>query len=372
MNIYEYKLKKYLHKYDIDKKDVYLNKISHIIVNMNCMHNTHNNLLGGGKINVNSVDSVLDYLKKITENVNNVTKNKYAVVLYGSPASGKRIGKHIACKYICDYFEFINNKDQCNSLTYKKIWESFVDTEVDSIIYNLAENDGDQPIMNQMKEKYQEVLKTALNKNTNDMNHDEIRKATKEKINDIVTSTSHIYFSKKAKADAISELIKSFSVAMNKNIFFEISSPNIEYIKLVYDSLKYYNYIPINIYPFIGDVNILYERAIDRGIKEGRFFLCSEGNYPLNKKITPLFENYPKVKAITDQGGYEKYLNLQYDSGLDKSDYDNFDKFNFENLEKYVLSYDISYIDANSNKISRSFIVDGYDERTKINNICKL
>lgn len=286
---------------------------------MACGNNMHHNY-----VNVHDTTSVLNYLKHFDE-IKTITNNKYAVVLYGSPASGKRIAKKIACKLICDHFE----KSQ---ISIKDLFDTFIDTEVDSIIYDIVDSNNIS-----LKDKMLDAYKQIINVSDTDVNDvNIIKSAVKTNIKDIVDATGKIYFLHKKEADAISEFILSYSVVANKNIFFEISSANIEYIQITLDRLKYYGYIPILIYPYINDVEILYNRAIDRGIKEGRFFT----KQMLNDKIIPLFEKYPQLKDIIKC--YDTYGIFQYNSDIPYDTYRSYDRFEINDLEKFMIDMNIN------------------------------
>lgn len=279
-------------------------------------------------------NSLFDALKKIDAKQFVRTKNKYAVVLYGSPASGKRIAKKIACKIICENFE------PNNLMNVENIFESFVDTEVDSIIYNMNDRNNVQ-IKDKMMNAYKEIIKNKTGIDVNNCELNELKSIIKDNINEIVNVTSNIYMENKKQADAMSDLIRSYSVVNSRNIFFEISSAHIEYIKIVLDGLRYYDYIPIIVYPFISNPHILYNRSIERGIKEGRFFTLTGDEQSLDKKIKPLLDNYQNLKNIV--ANYAKYAILQYNSNIPVDVYRKFDEFNFkDNINTYTMDFIVS------------------------------
>lgn len=322
-----YKLTKYYNKIDAFPKLIYLNKILHYI------NNASNVQYGGLKIN--DIGSLMDFLKDKYKN-DKTTKYRYLVILYGPPASGKQTSRIIACHMIKKYF--------MEELTTTDIYETFIDTSIDDITADVEINNTT------VKNELIENMKKKLNNNITFDN-------AKNNINELAESSYLIY--KAARPDYVSDLLYYFSVYINKNIFIETTGTDIIYLEKIINLLSYYKYIPILIYPFINDVNILFNRSINRGLKEGRFLQC-KSPFGLSTQLKVSAENYPKIKEIILK--YKKYLIYQYISNISENIFNDLKKFNFDNLDNLTLNFNY-IIENNGDKyIERSII-----EKTIVN-----
>ena len=136
----------------------------------------------------------------------------------------------------------------------------------------------------------------------------------KEKIDDIVTNSGTIYrgVRNRARSSEMSELLIYLSIFLRKNILFEIAGFYEDYIKQIFNVIKYSNYIPIFVYPFTPYSSLIYNRTIDRGIREGRFLKC-DGEYGIAKMMPILLDGYEKIKEhIKEKFKDKQYLILQY------------------------------------------------------------
>ena len=83
-------------------------------------------------------------------------------------------------------------------------------------------------------------------------------------------------------------------------------------MKQIFNVIKYSNYIPIFVYPFTPYSSLIYNRTIDRGIREGRFLKC-DGEYGIAKMMPILLDGYKKIKVhIKKKFKDNQYLILQY------------------------------------------------------------
>jgi hypothetical protein len=221
------------------------------------------------------------------------TINKYIVILFGPPASGKTLARKIACYKIKKIFK--------EELGCEEIFNSFIDTGVDEITYKSIPKNSDKNISELLIENMKKLLEKRDNLDE--------KTFIKKNINEFVTSSFKIY--SENRADIISELLLYFSLYLNKNIFFETSSGEPIYLENLIKIFDYFNYIPILIYPYITNVEILFDRSICRGIKEGRFL---ELNF-LSKSVISNLKNYKKIKKILiDKNNFIIY---QYNSSFD-------------------------------------------------------
>jgi len=85
------KLNKYIKKIQRNPKPYYLHKVAYYLVNNNNQIGGHS-LRGGGPLKIydkeNIINDLVNFLKERYKNTK-PTKNRYLVILYGPPASGK-------------------------------------------------------------------------------------------------------------------------------------------------------------------------------------------------------------------------------------------------------------------------------------------
>lgn len=219
--------------------------------------------------------SITSYLKNKETNLNNrkkalqillenipctshITRDKYFVILYGPPASGKTISRKIGLlKLVKNYGENLEN-----------IEKTFIDTSIDDIAYNTVGADGKGPkIIEKLKENIDKRLKSYIT-------IEEKMEYVKKNLTEIVKTSFEIY--SRGRDNTLSELLMHYGFFLGKNIFLEISTGNVKYIQSLIQRCRWYGYKIISVYPFISDVNILFDRSIRRGIKEGRFLSCGD------------------------------------------------------------------------------------------------
>lgn len=238
--------------------------------------------------------SIINLLNKVhTDNVHS-TKNKYFVILYGPSASGKTFVRNVAIDKIMEYEK--DNKDNNNN-NNDNICKTFIDTGLDDLTYKMCYNNDD---INNVQETVQKTVQDELIRITKEICGENENLSTckidnEEKIKEVINKTSPIYLSN--RASALSDLLVAYAVALDKNIFFEISIANKDYIINTIDRLGYYGYISVIIYPFVDNVNDLYTRNINRGYKEGRWLSC-DGPFGLNKNMKSMFVDYDDLKII--------------------------------------------------------------------------
>jgi hypothetical protein len=332
-----HKFNKYTEKLKLRQKGIYLNKILDYYFKMS--HNKGNSQYGGLKLN--NFDSLLDFLKESYAKAPTTTTKKYFVILYGPPASGKTIARKIACHKIKELFG--------ENMSMEKIYESFIDTGIDEIAYEVEKDD----------KKLKDRLIINLNSIVPDAKNN-MRTVT-EKINELADSSFRLY--RENRPDYLSELLYYFAVFLGKNIFFETSTGDPVYINNVAKSLGYYGYTPIFIYPFINDVNILYKRSIERGLKEGRFLKCS--NYGLVEQMTGCLKNYSvNVENISK---FKNYLIFQYDANMNNDIFFEMNRFEFNNLPSLQLEVKYNIDDLNAEYHKKT---ENYNSKVIINTNC--
>ena len=205
------------------------------------------------------IKHMIDEYEKTSKNT---TKNKYLVILYGPPSSGKTNARNHSCKLIQTYFEEKNN-----------INETFVNTGIDDLL-NLYK------INNILINNYK------LNKT----------------ISELEKSSKLIYYYYRNKMDHLSELTIWWAIHCNSNIYFEIASGDINYIKDLIKRCNYYNYIPIICYPYTNDSELLYKRNIIRSREIGRIISHEDIKNKMNKCI----ESFEYIKNKL----FQKYNNI--------------------------------------------------------------
>ena len=168
------------------------------------------------------LSSALDYVKNRYNCSKSKTVNKYFVILYGPPASGKTIARKIACDYIKKRYE--------RELNLQDILNSFIDTGVDDIVYDI--NYHSKPLKT--------YLVDLLNKAFTDSDvESDVTNINKQKVQEQLKRNIEIYFNyrQKQNIDGISALLAASASYTNHNVFFETASPSFDYIKDLINTL---------------------------------------------------------------------------------------------------------------------------------------
>ena len=309
------KLDKYIQKFTIKNKSLYLAKIIKYII-----------LQNGGtrpKLSLNNLDSILLYLKEAVKN-NITTRQQYFIIAYGPPGSGKSNAFNKVVDLIIKNFEIGETSEQ--------IKNTVINTGIDNIVYDTKFIDD---YINILPEKYKGNIEHYKNQDTGfvlkdiyDKKIDELRKQDrtksditniKEKINDFVKNSSSVYRGVRYRAHSseMSELLIYLSIFLRKNIFFEIAGYYEDYMKQIFNVIRYSNYIPIFLYPFTPYSSLIYNRTIDRGIREGRFLNC-DGEYGIKNIMKNMLDGYNVIKEHFKEKFKDKqYILLQYISIFD-------------------------------------------------------
>lgn len=263
-------------------------------------------IFGGNKtcnknqlIKPEDLSSALDYVKNKYNclNIKTKTKNKYFVILYGPPASGKTLARKIACDFIKKNFQ--------ETLTLEEILNTFIDTSIDDIVYDVEYEKNvslKTHLVNLLNKAFEHKsnldtksdidYETSIAKDfTKDFTKDFSKDFSKDNVKEQLKQNIDLYFEyrKNRNIDGISALLAASASYINFNVFFETASPSFDYIRDLINTLFYSNYKIIFIYPYTEDENILIERSKKRGLEEGR--------------IPPAeFITYMKTKC------YEQYL----------------------------------------------------------------
>jgi hypothetical protein len=215
-----------------------------------------------------------NFLDKIFEEKN--LKNpfgdkKFFVILMGTPGSGKSLARKLIVKKLIDKFGKPATSSDASSaspddastasadtLTFKKVLNSFLDISIDDLVYNLKlnENQGSKTI----KEKFDSL---RIGKNIKDLSEDEIKNIAEE--------TSKIYRDFRKEVDPLSYMFIFLSAYLKSNIFFETVGRDFSMFEYFFkDVCEYHNYIPVIVYPVITDFEIQKERIFSRAMSEGR------------------------------------------------------------------------------------------------------
>lgn len=283
------------------------------------------------------------------------TSEKYCVILYGPPASGKSIARNIAVHWI-------KKQMQENNISEHEIMDTFIDTNVDDIVYKLEANDGIE-----IKEKLTKISNNIINPFNDSMTDGDKIKIAKKEINELVRQSSSVYFSKRSDADIISELLYYVAAFLRKNIFIEISSGNTDYIEHhILDFCKWYNYIPVLIYPFVKSVNILCDRMHQRALIDGRYISCDDMETGLRAKMISTFEACDKIIKTIDRKA-QNYLILMYKAdNFDSIQYDKIVNNDFSGFDEYFSSLVLEYV-SKYNDNQDSFKSFDFETMTEFN-----
>lgn len=279
---------------------------------------------------MNNLQSLIDYIIAKYKDMDNLpnTNKKYIVILYGPPSSGKTLAKKIGC--------YLIKKHLKEQLSEQDILKTFVDSNIDDLTYDKYICDEKKVNCKRLQDKLLEELKKY--KKEADISNDTLintTNITNPKINEYIILSGDIYFNN--RVDTLSELMISLGSFLNRNIFLETASGNMGYIEQILKLLSWYNYIPIIIYPYVlkdnglTDTDLLYERAIDRGNKEGRFVRKEKIEEFTNKSI----EKYNDLIINKDHFLYT-YKNLiiyRYNAKISKEAYDKINNFDFSKLD---------------------------------------
>lgn len=336
----KHKINKYINKMYINPKYLYANKIFHYISNdtFDTLNNKSNFLLmdGGSSIKYNDCNSIIAFLQEKCNSIANVTKNKYLVILYGPPGSGKSFARNIASNIIKTNYDEINSEEE--------ILKDFIDTGIDELTYDIVEPTSNKQVRTLLIENLKTQLKINP-ENTIDPNISNEIKNDPFLLKKLVSSSFEIY--KNNRKDSLSELLYFFAISINKNIFLELASPQMEYLNRILSLITYYQYIPIFIYSFVNQSSILCNRSINRGIQEGRFLECKNG-HGIENAMKNCLTYYEDMKQIIRK--YNKYYILQYNANFDKETLDQIKVNNFNNLENYKLEYEFVKQKIENNK----------------------
>jgi hypothetical protein len=324
-----YKLDKYFHKFVSEPSEKYIHKITYYLAKHGV--HMHNNVQLGGDLKLGNLDSLLTYIREHVEPVQEYTKRKYCVILYGPPASGKSFARKLAVSYIKKHYE--------NKLEPDTIAKTFIDTEVDSIVSDI-DIDGTN-----VKETMLTKTKNVINPFPDAIIEDDMDRQTKinlakDRINELIKETEPIYWKYRKDGDKVSELFYYISAFLNYNLFIEIATPQETYIKnTIFNFCKYYNYVPIIIYPFIQNVNTLCERMYTRGITEGRFIHCRNEKTNIQSIMNDDLAFYNKLKQITDENN-DNYMSLMYNADIPRDVYTHIkNTYDISNFTPYVLEF---------------------------------
>ena len=316
---------------------------------INILNKLENTFLhsGGGNgeekkisIKMNNLVSLIKYITAKYKDMDKLpnTNKKYIVILYGPPSSGKTLAKKIGCYLIKEHFH--------ESLSEQNILKTFVDSNIDDLTYDRYICNKTKVNCKRLQDKLLEELKKyKIEANIPNDTLIDTTNITNPKINEYIKLSENIYFSN--RVDTLSELMISLGSFLNRNIFLETASGNMGYIEQILKLLSWYNYIPIIIYPYVlkynglTDTDLLYERATDRGNKEGRFVRKEKIEELTNKSI----EKYNDLIINKDHFLYT-YKNLiiyRYNAKISQEEYNKINSFDFSRINDIKLDTYIKF-----------------------------
>lgn len=354
------KIYKYIKKINKKYTKTYKNKILYHLNENNIMDNNNDNIHQYGGIG--NLDELFEYLKKRI-NTNKQTIKKYMVILYGPTGSGKTLSRKIACYYIKKLFG--------ETMSYTDLESTFVDTGVDEITYEKKNEISNKTVKELLKENLLEKTKNKYIQIDKNIISEFINKLTGDEFNDIVDSSFKIY--KNNRADAESEAMLYIGSAFKRNIFMEFASFTESYFDNIINGFcKFYGYIPIIIYPFVNDAQILFARTLKRGMDEGRFINCT-GNYGISKMIEKDLEDYPKILPMLHK--LDHYLFIMYDANINQEDYNKYNNYNFVTFDNNIMDIQYKIKNTDNNKIVTEEYkkkITNFENLTKINTTCPI
>jgi hypothetical protein len=283
-----------------------------------------------------NLESTINYILKKYNKMDNIkiTKNKYFVILYGPPSSGKTLAKKIGCYLIKKYME--------EELKENEILDTFIDSNIDDLIYDKEIEDTND---NNVKKRVQQILLDQLTKYKeqakiqNDITKDNIDNS--QSIKDFINFCEKFY-SRENKPDSLSDLMIFLGSYLKKNIFFETGSGSLYYANTIMNILKLYNYIPIIVYPYVDNIDLLYERAIKRGNKEGRFIARTSIESMSNSSVNnynKLFDSNSQDDIINEFKKNKNLLICRYNGKTNNYEYYNnldFQKIDTDIYDLYI------------------------------------
>ena len=291
-----------------------------------------------------NLESILSYIRNRHECTNNIkTTNKYFVILYGPPASGKQVARKLACKFIKKIFN--------ESSPVEDIFKSFVDTGIDEILYSTYHNPAD-PAMERLtiKEKFKSTLDLLF------LNH-QIPEEQKIKylqrslsnveVKEVFGENKDLYFEyrNQKNLDALSLIIGSVATLTHNNVFFETASPSVEYINNLISVVYYNSYKVILMYPYTSEIDLLMERNISRAVEEGRILMRKD----IGDKMLGCLRGYEDniISRVNPNSLLNKngtIVIVKYDTNIGADDYEKVKRFEDSNI---TILEEIVKIDGN-------------------------
>ena len=219
-------------------------------------------LIGG--FNSDNLDQILAYVKTKIKNVVEPTHTtKYAIILYGPPASGKSKAFDLA----------IENINSTNLITPPLTRNHFLELNIDDIV--------------------EQTFDWTLNKNT-DINHNKA-----------------LYYTTRKKVDKILEILLQTCLLMNTNFTFETTGRSFDWTLQIIKEINSHNYKVILMYPFTVNKHLLVDRALNRGNASGRYVTMDDFNtYKYIETASDSFNNsiIPNLSQF--------YIVIKYDAEI--------------------------------------------------------
>lgn len=303
----EDKINKYVQKYNENKYNTtYAAKLA---------NHTINYIMSGGDEKIASTDfhNKSDILKFLAIHFpdKNKTKNKYAIITYGPPGSGKTFAKRVGTIMLNNkYHENIDPND-------------FVDIDKDSISYQSTiyypskyiDSIPDDKKINNNKINCKDLL-MIIKQMHKDLDKNILFDNENETVQNIFSETQYIYNKCRSNVQLVYELMYYLSMTLGANFILEVADS--EPAPLIYriKKLLQNKYKIIIVYPKVSSVQTLIRNNIGRGINEWRFTPVTMINNIYKKSIYGSDKIYNFLSSLNDANA----MYVEYDSEFLNSD----------------------------------------------------
>jgi hypothetical protein len=185
----------------------------------------------------------------------------------------------------------------------------------------------------------------------------------------LVKQSSSIYFSKRTDADIVSELLRFVAAFLERNIYIEISSGNVDYIEHhILDFCKWYDYTPVIVYPFVKSVGILCDRMYKRAIIDGRYMSCDDAFQGLYGKMLGTFEAWDKIKHAVEKKSQNSLMLMYKADCFDKEMCDKIMNNDFTGFDKSFQELILEHMNKMNDMTDNYFRSNDFDTMTNFIN----
>lgn len=225
-----------------------------------------NKLQQYGGYNGNNIIEILEFIKTQVQNIHTQGHNKYLIILYGPPASGKTYNLQ---EHLTDIERVFRDPDGLSKDSYININTDEIITSTDE--YQQAIKDGLQP--EQMMNKYHTIRRKIQN---------------------------------------IGDILLEIAKIMEVSVIIETTGGSYDWYQtnLITD-FRNRGYKICIIYPYVRDFNILCQKSKEREVTEKRFIDCKD-IIDLAKKAYENFHNIVMDVKFIPSYHYINYFNQTY------------------------------------------------------------